>query len=96
MAFTFENARKINWFRIAIFGVVILFVVLATYYLFFAPTPRIAAIIPGRFEEIGEVSEIEFIDPSELIRSQAFQRLKTYGSAPRTGALGRDNPFIPL
>jgi hypothetical protein len=96
MAFNFEEGKKFNWFRLAVFAVAIIFVGIATYYLFFAPTPKISVIIPGRLEEIGEVSEIEFIDPSALVRSQAFQRLKTYGGAPRTGELGRDNPFIPL
>lgn len=97
MAIVFEQKRKIRWFRLVIFITVIVSVLIATYYLFFAPSPRIELIIPPPLKTAEEVSAIDFIDPSAVVRSSAFTSLRDWGNGkPGTGALGRTNPFLPL
>lgn len=96
MAIIFEKARGRNWFRIAAFVLAALGVGVATYYLFFAPSPRIQVIIPAPLQQLGQVSEIEFIDPVSVVESPAFKRLGDVSRRLTPGELGRPNPFLPL
>lgn len=96
MAVTFEQKRKVRWGRVVSFAIAIVVIGIATYYLFFAETPRIELIIPPPLVEVNEISGLEFIDPSQIIRSPAFSTLRDYAGEPGVGALGRPNPFLPL
>lgn len=95
MAITFEQKRRVQWGRVAAFSLAVLAIGIATYYLFFAPSPRIELIIPPPLLQVNEISGIEFIDPSQIIRSAAFSVLRDYAGEPGVGALGRPNPFLP-
>ncbi len=97
MAIVFEKEKKrFNWFAILLTLVVLVFVGAAAYYLFFAPSPKIEAIIPKELQRAGEVSQIDFTDPSFVINSQAYRNLRLYVGTPVLGSLGRNNPFLPL
>lgn len=96
MAIIFQKARRRNWFRIAAFVLAILGFGVTIYYLFFAPSPRIEVIIPEPLEHLGQVSEIEFIDPTFVVESPAFKRLGDVSRRLTPGTLGRQNPFLPL
>ena len=96
MAIEFEQKSKVRWSRVLMFIVIIGAVGLVTYFLFFAPSPKIELIIPAPLERAGEVSSIQFIDPGQIVRSQAFSVLREYAGDPGPGVLGRPNPFLPL
>ena len=97
MAIVFEQPkRRINWFPIvtSVFGV--LFIIALAYYLFFAPTPNIEAVLPEVLEKTNRISDLEFTDPTLLLSSAAYKALRVYVGAPSSGTLGRTNPFLPL
>ncbi len=96
MAITFEEKRKINWFRIVIFVLVFFAIVAGTYYLFFAPSPKIEFFIPAPFEAVEQAAQFEYIDPHTIAQSPEFKILRDYGIRATPGLLGRPNPFAPL
>ncbi len=97
MAIVFEKEKKtFNWFAILLTIVIVAIVGAAAYYLFFAPSPKIEAIIPAELQRAGEVSQIDFTDPSFVVNSQAYKNLRLYVGMPVLGALGRNNPFLPF
>ncbi|MEK7612164.1 MAG: hypothetical protein AAB407_02390 [Patescibacteria group bacterium] len=94
MAIVFEEQRKpVNWMPMLFIVFIIAFIGFATYYLFFAPTPRIDTILGG-----GEtsVSELQFVDPAVVLNNQTYRALRPYAGSPSVGTLGRQNPFLPL
>lgn len=96
MAIIFEEGKKINWFRIIVFILVLLAILGATYYLFFAPSPKIELFIPAPLEAVEKVAEFEFIDPRTITQSPEFRILRDYSVPATPGLLGRPNPFAPL
>ncbi len=96
MAILFEQARSFPWFRIGLFALILITLFTLTYFLFFAPTPRIDVVLPPPLERIGDVSQIEFIDLVSVTSSDAFRRLRRYEQPIGVGNPGRENPFLPL
>ncbi len=96
MAILFEQKRSINWAPILFAVFIIGFVAFAVYYLFFAPSPKLDVVLPAPLERIQQISDLTFVDPSEVIKSAAFQKLKPSFGAPLAGINGRPNPFLPL
>ncbi len=97
MAIVFEQPKKaINWFGIlfSIFSVV--FVGTLTYYLFFAPTPKIETVLPDVFKKTNQISTLQFTDPTPVLSSNTFKALRVYVGSPSVGTVGRANPFLPL
>ncbi len=96
MAIVFQEKKHINWFGIFLGIAVAGFLAAATYYLFFAPSPKIDVIVPDALQKAGQVSEIEFTDPAVILNSQSYKNLRLFVGTPQTGDTGRDNPFIPF
>lgn len=97
MALVFESQkRRINWFALIAGLFLIGFLAAAAYYLFFAPVPKIQAIIPVVLEETNLLSELEFIDPTTILNNPNFRRLKQHVQPPGAGTFGRTNPFLPF
>ncbi len=97
MAIVFEQKRKpVNWIGLlsATFG--ILFLIFAVYYLFFAPSPKLEAVLPAPLERASQISELEFIEPTIIINDPNFRKLQNYAGPPGVGTLGRANPFVKL
>ncbi|HEY4475561.1 MAG TPA: hypothetical protein VJB92_02450 [Candidatus Paceibacterota bacterium] len=94
MAIVFEQPKKpFNWTRFLFVIFIIAFLVFGTYYLFFAPSPRLDIVLPPPLERARQISNLEFVDPATVLGSPAFRRLKSYVGPPAPGPLGRPNPF---
>ena len=97
MAIVFEKQhRAVNWFGLLSALFLVGFFAFAVYYLFFAPVPKIEAIIPPALKEASKFSQLEFIDPSTILENPKFRRLQPYVRLPGAGTLGRTNPFLPF
>lgn len=97
MAIVFEKQKSaVNWFALLVFLFLVGFVGFAAYYLFFAPVPKIQAILPPALQDANRFSKLEFIDPSSILQNPSFSRLKQYVTLPGPGRLGRPNPFLPF
>jgi len=94
MAIVFEQAKKpVPWVKILFVVFSVVFVAGGAYYLFFAPTPPIDVVLPEPLERASQISNLQFIDPGEVINDQVFQNLQSYFGSPGVGFLGRQNPF---
>ncbi len=97
MAIVFETQKKpVNWIMLLSIVFTIGFIVFGTYYLFFAPVPRIDVVLPEPLKQANQISSLHFIDPNEVVNSSTFQSFQMYFGPPGTGALGRTNPFAPF
>ena len=88
-----EEKRKINWFALVIVVLIVIAIVGATYYLFFAPTPLIEKVVPSSVQSLQVLSNIK-LQPELIINNPKFQVLKTYINPMETGTVGKDNPFL--
>jgi len=84
---------KLNITTITI-AVIILIVVGAVYFVFFAPAPAFEVIVPPPLQTVGEVSSKQ-VNPANVLNSQAFRSLRPYAPSPTVGQIGRTNPFLP-
>lgn len=97
MAIVFEGQRRsINWFGLITALFIVVFLAGGSYYLFFAPVPKIQAIIPAALKETTEFAQIEFIDPTVILDNPTFRRLREHIPLPGPGQFGRPNPFLPF
>ncbi|PIT92180.1 MAG: hypothetical protein COU08_03795 [Candidatus Harrisonbacteria bacterium CG10_big_fil_rev_8_21_14_0_10_42_17] len=90
-----KRKRSINWFGLGSVAFVFIFLTVAAYYLFFAPSPKFEAIIPPALLEANDLTNIQFVAPETIINDQKFTRLRPYADDPGVGVLGRPNPFLP-
>ena len=89
-----EKPKKgINWKIIIIVAVILGVVLLAAYFLFFAPTPRFDVSTPPSLKTARDISTSS-VDPENVVNSQAFKSLRNYAPLPSVGLIGRDNPFL--
>lgn len=93
MAITVEREpMKGGTIRVIIGVVIVLVLVIATYFLFFTKPPKIEVIAPPEVENITEISEVD-IDPRALVNSQEYKALRDTIPSPALGEYGRENPF---
>lgn len=90
-----QNKKRSGWFGILAALFFLTIIVGGGYYLFFAPLPAIEIVAPLPLQSAVELSQLTF-DPSSVVNSREFKRLRIYASVPSTGYLGRGNPFLPL
>jgi len=88
-----EEKRKINWLSIGIIILIISTVVIAVYYLFFAPVPFIEKIAPARLQSLQDLSMIK-LEPEAIVSSPNFQILRRYVNPIEIGPVGKNNPFV--
>lgn len=89
-----EQKKVINWFPwlIAVFAAVV--IIVAVYYMFFAPIPAIEAFLPLPLQQFQSVTDLD-INISTVINSKAFRTLSAHNiGLPTVGLLIRDNPFL--
>jgi len=97
MAIIFEQPkRSINWVKMLFIIFILGFVFFAVYYLFFASSPRLDIVLPDPLERANQITNIDFVDPGEVLNTQAFKQLQSYVAPPTVGNLGRNNPFEPF
>ncbi len=97
MAIVFEpKQRKVNWMRWITILFILLFLGLATYYLFFAPTPKFEVILPKALKDVEAIANQQYVDPGAVFSRDAYKALKPYTSSPSVGLNGRSNPFLPF
>ena len=89
------SERKTNWFGIFIFLFFLAVILGGGYFLFFAPTPGIAVIVPQGLAQTEAISGAT-IDPSSLVNDPVLKTFREYGTVPSVGTLGRPNPFAPF
>jgi len=93
MAFTVEKDKRGRGLsRIAVIIVSILFLLFATYYLFFTEPPQIEVLVPVELRKISQISEFN-IDPAAIINSPEYRSLKQHVAPAELGEFGRINPF---
>ncbi len=96
MAIVVEEQRKrFNWFALMLVVLIVAALGIASYYLFFAPTPFIEKVAPSRLQSLKDVSQIE-LSPEIITANPTFQILKQYINqieVPTTSP--RSNPFLP-
>jgi uncharacterized membrane protein YukC len=88
-----EEKREINWFSIGIIILIISTVIIAAYYLFFAPVPFIEKIAPARLQSLQDLSMIK-LEPEAIVSSPNFQILRRYVNPIEIGPVGKNNPFV--
>jgi len=88
-----EEKRRINWFAIGVIILIIATIIIATYYLFFAPVPFIEKVAPSRLQSLQELSRIR-LEPETIINSSNFQILRQYVNPIEIGPVGKNNPFV--
>lgn len=88
-----ENGKK-GTFKIAAIVIVVMVLILGTYFLFFAPAPLIEVIIPSGLQSVSQISETGLNAP-EILNSPVYKSLKQYVAEPELGETGRTNPFSP-
>jgi len=88
-----EEKRKINWLALGIIILIISTVIIAIYYLFFAPVPFIEKIAPARLQSLQDLSSIN-LEPEAIVNSPNFQILRRYVNPIEVGPAGKSNPFV--
>lgn len=85
-----RNTRGLS--RLITMVVFIIFLLGAAYALFFAPKPAFDYIASPSLERNRRLANFE-VDPQQVLSSEAFQRLRLFGTLQVTGSFGRSNPF---
>jgi len=88
-----EEKKRISWFEITVVIAILLFLGMATYYLFFKPVPGMERIIVApELESISKVSKIT-LDVASVTDSPVYKSLIRQIQDPNLGVFGRPNPF---
>lgn len=94
MAIIVEQERsRSGILTFVIWGVILVIIVVAVYYVFFRKPETINVAPPASFANTQELAKIHF-NPQDLIGNPAFQALKTYITLPQASTTGRVNPFL--
>lgn len=98
MAIIVEEEKKNNlWFTAGIIVFAVLFLGLATYYLFFKAVPGIEqVVISPELQSISRVSKINLGVVSSVTEAPLYKSLVKHINAPDLNVYGRTNPFIPF
>lgn len=90
-----KNNNKANPWTIATWGLVLIVVLVAVYYVFRSPE-LIETSIPPHLQTTKQISEEIQLNPETIVNSKKFSGRKSYVTPPIPGNLGRINPFVPL
>jgi flagellar basal body-associated protein FliL len=99
MKFSHSTISPVAKGSIGLFTVIVVFLVLIvigvfTYLLFFSSPPRVATLLPPALQSVNEISRVQFVDLLDIVNSQEFKSLESYGVLTSVGNVGRPNPFI--
>ncbi len=89
-----EEVNRISITKIITWLVVLLVIIIAIYYIFFAQPQIIEVAIPPTFQNINPLANVN-LNPDE-IASVLDKSLKAYVTVPQPGNAGRANPFLPF
>ena len=78
---------------VVIWGVILLVIGVAVYYVFFKNPEIVATKTPSNFENTEQISKIK-LDPNEVLSDPKFQALKAHVSPIVLPSVGRVNPFL--
>lgn len=103
MAILMEDEKKpINWIGIISGLVIVAGVFFGGYYLFFKSPDSIEVVIPGKLQDLNNLSQITF-DPKTVLDSTSGERaakifkiLTDHTTPFYVPAPGKDNPFRSL
>ena len=90
-----QQKKPVDVFAVIVVAFIIAVIAGIVYFLFFAPTPGFDIVVPAPLRVASEISAAE-VDPSTVLNSKSFRSLRVYTGLPTSGALGRENPFIPF
>jgi hypothetical protein len=79
--------------KIIMFVAIIGILLLAMYFLFFAPTPAFDYIAPQSLQQAAQLSQFD-MDPDTVLDSAEFRSLRKINGLPTGGTFGRTNPFL--
>jgi len=92
-----EEKSKTHVMGAAEWMVFFVIIMVAVYYIFFAPAQSVIVIPPASLASITPISEIT-INPQDVTGNQLFQSLRQYVSssvAQGPASVGRTNPLVP-
>jgi len=87
-----NNGESRGTFRIVVYAVVVLGLLIATYVLFFTSPPKIEVFSPPEVQQISKISDVK-VDPEAILNSPEYKSLEQYVDKPEFGDFGRSNPF---
>ena len=90
-----EEKKPKNWFALVAVIIVVGIIFAGVYFVFFQKPEFIEIVAPKQLETISKLSRVKF-DPTAVIDSPVFKKLRTYGSPLTLPVTGRDNPFLPF
>ena len=94
MAITFEKEKKpFGIVRLVIVIAAVVLIVGGAYFLFFASTPGIEALVPSEQRLATQISKLE-LNTQPAVEAFTSNRLKRYAGPPSVGQVGRLNPFV--
>lgn len=95
MAIQIEQQQKsVSWVKIASAVIIVAVLFAGAYFLFFKKPELIEVVVPGQFEDLTQLSEIE-LNANELLESPQFQMLRQYSLDSSPPSPGKSNPFQP-
>lgn len=91
-----QQAKRTNWVAIAGLSSLFIFLITATYYLFFSPTPLVEFFAPPELSSASRLSEIDISLESvrQVTDHPVADMLKTHIAPPLVPQTGRSNPFL--
>jgi len=90
-----QDKKKTNWLNILLAIIIVVAIFAGAYFLFFKKPELIEVVVPGQFEDLTKISEIEF-DPQGLLNSPEFKVLRQFQIDAELPEAGRSNPFSPF
>lgn len=90
------EAKRTNWVAIAGLASLFIFLLTATYYLFFSPTPLVEFFAPPELSSASRLAEIDIsLENVRTVTNHPVEDLlKPHVAPPLTPQTGRLNPFL--
>lgn len=96
MAVIIEEERpKVNLPAALSWGIVLIIIVAAVYYIFVRRPDIVDVSIPPHLQNTQRISQIK-LNPETITNNPKLQSRRKFVEPPVPGNLGRENPFIPL
>lgn len=90
-----QKKKKTNWFNVILAIIIVGVIFVGGYFLFFKKPELIEVVVPGKFQELSQLSEVDF-NPQELLNSPKFKVLRQFQVETKLPEPGRSNPFEPF
>ncbi len=89
-----QKARDSGMTTAIIFGMVLLALIAAVYFVFFSPAPLVENALPSDISQIQNIN----LNASPLNNYSVFSMITATSGigTPNVGVTGRDNPFQPF